>query len=166
MYSNPDWWCQIRPTSWRMSARIVSARGLKLCSSVFWHEMRKSRLLLCTSLGSVLTETQDLISQTEAIWNFTNKKMNSFVDYLQQEAGPPPEFTLTFRASERFASSLSMFPAAVATSALALLDSTVKWGLCLWYIWNSQRTEGEEVQRRCCRVWSHVQMRGLFASHH
>lgn len=39
-----------------------------------------------------------------------------------------------------------MFPAAVATSALALLDSMLKWALCASYIWDNQkRKDGSET---------------------
>lgn len=92
-----------------------------------------------------LTISQTIYEQLLTVKLTTKEYQHQIPIFSTKTAGLPQdhfvfyEVALTFRASERFASSLSIFPAAVATSSLALLDSTVKCELCRRYIWDNRR---------------------------
>lgn len=64
------------------------------------------------------------------------------------------KITLTFKASERLASSLSMFPAAVATSCVALFSSMLKRALCVSYIWDNHK------RKRLGHTWEKLHKSG------
>lgn len=108
--------------------------------------MRKSRLFLCISLGSAKRDAgPGLTNRLELAFcvPISKQKITAFngqvgkvvekakLLYIPKKQGCHKiilcfEITLTFSARERLASSFSIFPAAVATSFLALLDSTLK----------------------------------------